>query len=126
MAQLGSQTDLVALVVWIEMLPEDSTADLAAVSAELAHPGIQWFHDPNKRTGRSLAAVLGTPDLVAWDVYLFYDRHAVWERQLPAPRDWTHQLVDPQADPARHRSGASLEPELIQLAIELTSQQKTG
>ncbi len=119
MTQVGLQADLVGLVVWTEMLPEDESADVAALSAELAAPGIQWFRDPKRRAGHSIAAVLGAPDLVAWDVYLFYERQAVWEQRPPAPREWVHQLSDPQADPARRRTGNRLEPELRRLAEEI-------
>lgn len=97
------------------MLPEDRGADVEALARELADPRIRWFHDPERRAGRAIAASLGAAGKVAWDVYLFFDAGAEWDDQPPAPRQWVHQLDDAWADPARLRFGDQLEPELGRL-----------
>jgi hypothetical protein len=113
---------LVALIVWIEMLPEDSAADIPALAAELADRRIHWFHDPERRAGVAVGESLGAAGNVAWDIYLFFDAHVEWRERLPAPRQWAHQLSDVWADPTRHHSGDRLEPELSRLLKGMLSQ----
>ena len=103
--------DLAALIVWIEMLPEDSSDDISALSAELADHRIHWFHDPRRRAGLAIGNSLGAAGHVAWDVYLFFDADAEWRDQPPAPPRWAHQLSDSWADPMRRYFGDRLEPE---------------
>ena len=120
MMKAGSPGGLRAMVVWVEMLPEDRGADLGPLVREMSHPDIQWFHDPERRTGPAIAASLEAPELVAWDVYLFYDRQAEWGKQPPAPQEWAHQLDHPAADRTRYRWGDQLEPELLRIARLMT------
>ena len=115
-------TALAAMIVWIEMLSEDRVADVEALAREMTDPRIQWFHDPKRRAGQSIATSLGNPDKVAWDVYLFFDAHAEWKDHPPMPRQWVHQLDDPWADPTRRRFGDQLEPELARLLKSVLGQ----
>ena len=103
------------MIVWVEMLLEDREADVEALAGEMIDPRIRWFHDPERRAGRAIATSLGAAGEVAWDVYLFFDVHAEWNDQPPAPRQWVHQLGDSWADPTRLRFGGQLEPELGKL-----------
>jgi len=107
------------MIVWVEMLPEDRGADVEALAGELADSRISWFHDPRQRAGKSVAASLGAPGKVAWDVYLFFVAGAEWTEQPPAPTHWVHQLGDLWADPTRHYFGDQLEPELRRLLKSL-------
>ena len=106
---------LVAMIVWIEMLPEDREADVVALAGEMRDPRIRWFHDPERRAGQAIAGSLGATGKVAWDVYLFFDGDAEWMNQPPPPRGWVHQLSDSWADPTLRRYGDQLEPELARL-----------
>jgi hypothetical protein len=107
--------NLAAMIVWIEMLPEDGAADVKALAGEMADPRIRWFHDPKRRVGRAIATSLGATGEIAWDVYLFFGADAEWKQQPPAPNQWIHQLGDTWADPTRHRFGDQLEPEIRSL-----------
>ena len=115
LAKGNPDADLAAMIVWIEMLPEDRVADVIALAGEMTDPRIRWFHDPKRRAGRAIAASLGAAGHVAWDVYLYFDPDAEWKDKPPAPRQWTHQLSDTWADPTRLRFGDQLEPELANL-----------
>jgi hypothetical protein len=42
-------------------------------------------------TGLAWKDILKT-DQIAWDVYLVYPASAIWEKELPAPSFWMHQL----------------------------------
>ena len=107
------------MIVWVEMLPEDGEADVEALAWQMADARISWYHDPKQRAGKAVAASLGAPGNIAWDVYLFFDTREEWEGQPPVPTDWVHQLSDPWADPTRHHFGDRLEPELGRLLKSL-------
>ena len=107
------------MIVWVEMLPEDRGADVEALAEEMSDRRISWFHDPKQRAGRAIAASLGAPGEIAWDVYLFFVAGAEWSDQPPAPTQWVHQLGDSWADRTRHHFGEQLEPELGRLLKSL-------
>jgi hypothetical protein len=109
------------MIVWVQMLPEDREADVEALAGEMSDSRIRWFHDPKRRAGRAIAASLGAGDEIAWDVYLFFDPDAEWKDQPPTPAQWVHQLGGSWADPARHRFGDELEPELGSLLKRILS-----
>jgi hypothetical protein len=115
LAQGNPDAGLAAMIVWIEMLAEDKEADITALAREMSDPRIRWFHDPRHRAGRAIATSLGGTSQIAWDVYLFFDAGVEWEKQLPAPRHWTHQLSDAWADPTRLHFNDQLAPELDRL-----------
>jgi hypothetical protein len=103
------------MIVWVDMLPEDSAAEVGTFTEAISDPRIRWFHDPKHRASQAIAAVLGAKGKLAWDVYLFFDVDAEWGATPPRPRGWVHQLGDSWADPARRRHGDELEPELARL-----------
>ncbi len=107
------------MMVWIEMLPEDRNADLDILTQEMDDPRIRWFHDPSHRAGEVIAEILNAAELIAWDVYLFFDREAHWLDKPPRPLGWVHQLGGGQADPDRYHPGGQLYPELVNLFSEM-------
>jgi len=105
--------DIQVSVVWIDMLPSDNQGAALMSSAlfgERPDPRLKQFHDPNKRTGRAFARdLLYAGGGVAWDVYLYYDKLAVWNDTPPEPVEWYHQLGGGRrADPAKFRPGKKL------------------
>ena len=105
--------DIQVSVVWIDMLPSDNQGAALKSSAlfgDQPDPRLKQFHDPNQRTGRAFARDLLYPGGgVAWDVYLYYDKDAVWNDTLPEPVEWYHQLGGGRrADPALFRPGKKL------------------
>ncbi len=105
--------DIQVSVVWIDMLPSDNEGwalKSSALFGDPPDPRLKQFHDPNKRTGRAFARdLLYEGGGVAWDVYLYYLKDAVWNDTLPEPVEWYHQLGGGRrADPALFRPGEKL------------------
>lgn len=95
----------VALIaVWIDMLPADKWPAVqiaASIFEPYAHA--TQFHDPGRVIGSAVAASIGAPGRIAWDMYLFYGAGALWAERAPRPLDWAHQLgEDEWADPGRY------------------------
>ncbi len=116
---LAADVSLAAFVVWINMLPEDESADLRILVDELADPRIHWCHDPQRRAGKVVATALGGNGQTAWDVYIAFEAEARWDEGMPPVRDWVHQLTDAWADPSRRHVRDELEPALRRMVAEL-------
>ncbi len=82
---------------------EGDTLEAARKGSEtLPDPRIRFFFDPIQQSGQAIAASLGNPREVAWDVYLFYPPDSVWEGRIPpGPEMYMHQLSDSWADQGR-------------------------
>ena len=117
---------MAAMIVWVEMLPEDGGADVSALAKEMNDARVTWFHDPKRRAGEAIAAALGGEGKLAWDVYLFYDGESVWKDRSPIPSGWVHQLTDEWADSARYRRGDQLETELAALLKKVAGKEQAA
>ena len=110
MLQEFPRAAITALIVWLRM--RDGDNETSAGRAIAASPELRAinFYDPERISGRAVAAVLGArPDSIAWDAYLVYGPGVRWEAGPPAPDDWVHQLQGSRwTDPARHRTGEAL------------------
>ena len=103
------------------MMPRDNSAS-AFTSAKnyfSDSPGIQ-FHDPERRAGEALGeAVSGEKGKVAWDFYMFFEAGDLWEKKVPKPKAYVHQLKGTSWASAEHfRSGRELFDELYRIAVE--------
>jgi len=56
---------------------------------------------------------VGWKGKIAWDIYLFYPRSAVWADNPPPPLYWMHQLPDDWATRDRYRTGDDLSSTLL-------------
>ncbi len=77
------------------MLGGDNVKSARRMAAAVADPRAAHFHDPRPqhRAGHAFAhSLLPDPPGPAWDVYLFFDKGAVWDDAPPKPREWWHQL----------------------------------
>jgi len=110
-------------IVWIDMLSDDAREAAGPSARIIDDPRVRHFHDPEKRSGKAIAASLGSEGAVAWDTYLFYASGSEWTDGPPTPIDWMHQLPGSWADPARLRTGDDLPQELHKAMRRLTSPQ---
>ncbi len=103
--------DIQMSIVWIDMLGSDNEGAALKSSAIFRdEPRVRQFYDPNQRTGRAFArGLLNKGGGVAWDIYLYYDKDALWQDKLPGPVEWYHQLSGGRrADASRFRPGDKL------------------
>jgi hypothetical protein len=116
---MGLGPDQVAFLgVWIDMLtPDNWPAAEAAASIFEPYAHVAQFHDPGRLIGSAVAASIGAPGRIAWDMYLFYGAGAKWDGEAPRPLDWAHQLgQDDWADPGRYHWREALPPALRSMA----------
>jgi hypothetical protein len=100
---------IAASIVWMDVSPLDSPAEIEQVSNLIQLEDARQFHDPTGWTGRQIAASLGFPTQLAWDTFLFYRAGLGWNEAPPAPTDWAHQLdYSKWADPAHLCTGPAL------------------
>ena len=107
-------------IVWIPMLPEDSTA-AATGTSELFDSAVAQFYDADRLLGAAIASALNA-STTAWDIYLTYGRAQRWEDGAPppAPIAYAHQLGN-WADASRYRTGSDLRSELRYMAEQIAN-----
>lgn len=110
------KADIDVSIIWIDMLRGDN-AEAAAKSAKMFDdPRVRQFHDPrsSRLAGKAFAhGLIREGAGVAWDIYMFYDKHARWDDNPPKPIDYMHQLGGGRrADAERFHSGDELVSEL--------------
>jgi hypothetical protein len=98
------------ITVWIDMLSADNpSAAEEASSIFEPFPHVHQYHDPHRHVGKAVAASIGAPDHIAWDMYLLYPPDNQWQQTAPTPLDWVHQLGQEMwADRSRFRWGEKL------------------
>ena len=121
------QADLAVAVGWLPVLPAHDERAAQEAAHLVADPRVRHCYDGERRAGRAIATSLATnaaEGQIAWDMYLFYDRHARWHTAgaatSPCPLDWLHQLRSRAwADPRRSCWGAALASALREAADRL-------
>lgn len=99
----ASTQDVAVYVVWSPQLgaQERHVADATKLIPDAR---VRHFWDPSRLAGAAYQEYLGLSE-PAWDVWLLFDRTAVWHDGPPAPAWWEHQLgalaPDRHLDPSR-------------------------
>lgn len=101
------------------MLPLDDEAAAASSARLLRDSRARHFYDPNALAGKAIAAVLGSPGAIAWDIYLFFSEGLQWQQEPPTPVEWAHQLSDAWADPKHFHWNDGLVQELKRVMAQL-------
>ena len=106
--------------VWFDVLMFDSKKAAQKAQRILSDdPRIRPFWDPEKLSGEAIARSLGWDGTdFAWDIYLFYDRDAVWSDHPPEPFVFMHQLTD-RGDQEGYHTGEDLAAKLRETMAKL-------
>lgn len=87
------EAPLAVFIVWLKALQADN--ELAVVSAiqSIPDPRVMHFWDPERvLNAQLLDAITFDVELRIYDVFLLYDGAARWEKRLPRPGYWMHEM----------------------------------
>ena len=80
-------------IIWTPMLAADNLIAARRHETKFVDSRVKHYWDPNRVFGRLLSQTLNLKASIAWDVYLVYPPHSLWETELPpTPKFWMHQL----------------------------------
>jgi hypothetical protein len=83
--------DVKVYSVWQPILPSDSKFTVGRATKRLEDSRVTHFWDGDNIFASAFSPVLGI-DGNTWDVYLLYDKDAVWQETPPKPIYWQEQL----------------------------------
>ena len=85
--------NLRAYYLWGPFLQRDNEESARTAVQQCLAPETVHFWVPSQKLSTDLSLVLRlAPGRVAWDVYLLYRRGITWDKIIPAPSYWQHQL----------------------------------
>jgi hypothetical protein len=86
-------------IVWLPILGLDAKKAAAGATALISDSRAAHFWDGDQTLGRLYAKALRLPpDDLAWDVYLLFPGGVRWEREVPKPAYWMHQVFYPSSN----------------------------
>ncbi|HZG67578.1 MAG TPA: hypothetical protein VEZ12_12595 [Herpetosiphonaceae bacterium] len=107
-------------IVWVPMLVEDGVEAAERAARRFNDTRVEQFYDAGHHAGKAIAAGLGGPGEIAWDIYLFYPAGSLWQNAPPLPEVWMHQLSASWAPAAYRRCGPDLTEHLHTTMDRLT------
>lgn len=78
--------------MWEPILKTDSERAARKARALLDDPRVEHFWVRTRDVGKMFQDPIGLKGEPAWDVYLVYPRGVSWDRSLPIPEYFMHQL----------------------------------
>lgn len=110
-ATLPVTTPVVGSLIWVRVLEDDDQQAAQIAADQIADPHLRHYYDPEQRTAREMADVLGGSGSYAWDTYLVFSSDTIWREIPPEPSDWAHQLDHAAWAPEqrRHKGQALVE-----------------
>lgn len=92
--------DFRIFIVWLKVNEDDSEKTVPAAIAQITDKRVQHFWDPDRiLNGQLVDAVMFDIHMRIFDVYLLYDREATWEKRLPRPGFFLHQVKGLEGPP---------------------------
>jgi hypothetical protein len=86
-----SEKRLHLFVIWLPAMSTDGRNDALERSNQFPEDRVSYYWDAEKLTGKSWDSVLGL-GMSAWDIYLLYNSNQNWNKEIPSPIFWMHQL----------------------------------
>ncbi len=108
-------------IVWTNMLKTDDTENAYKAASIFKDPNIIQFFDAENKFGDIVAKSLNPKGEKAWDIYMFYDTETEWQKTVPHPFDYAHQLsaAHQWADNTKYFCGADLTKRLNDITNSL-------
>lgn len=80
------------IIVWTNMLKTDDKDNAFKAASMFKDPTIVQYFDTENKFGDLVAKSLNPKGEKAWDIYMFYDKETAWQKTVPRPFDYAHQL----------------------------------
>ena len=84
---------LAVYIVWLKALEADNELAVVSATQTIPDPRVLHYWDPNRvLNAQLLDAITFDVNLRIYDVFLLYDGKARWEKRLPRPGYWMHEM----------------------------------
>jgi copper chaperone CopZ len=117
-----SSKEIGVIIVWTNMLNTDDKENAYKAASMFKDPSIVQYFDAENKFGDLVAKRLNPNGEKAWDIYMFYDKETAWDKTMPRPFDYAHQLsssVHPWADQTKYFCGNALTKRLDDITNSL-------
>jgi copper chaperone CopZ len=116
-----NEKDVITIIVWTNMLKSDDQETAFRAASLFKGKNVTQFFDRENKFGDIAAKTLNPKGEKAWDIYMFFDKDTRWEKNLPRPFDYAHQLGSSNtwADQTKYFSGNDLTKRLEDIMSSL-------
>ena len=117
-----SSKEISVIIVWTNMLNTDDKENAYKAASMFKDPSIVQFFDAENKFGDLVAKRLNPKGEKAWDIYMFYDKETAWDKTMPRPFDYAHQLsssTHPWVDQTKYFVGNALTKRLDDITNSL-------
>jgi mercuric ion transport protein len=114
--------DISVIIVWTNMLKTDDKENAYKAASMFQDPSIVQYFDAENEFGDLVAQRLSPKGEKAWDIYMFFDKDTEWNKTIPRPFDYAHQLsasLHPWADNTKYFCGNDLTKRLTDITTSL-------
>lgn len=114
--------DISVIIVWTNMLKTDDKENAYKAASMFKDPSIVQYFDADNTFGDMVAKRLNPNGEKAWDIYMFYDKESEWNKSVPRPFEYAHQLsasIYPWADNTKYFCGNDLTKRLVDITTSL-------
>jgi hypothetical protein len=84
--------NLEVIIVWTNMLQSDGENMAFKAASLFDGKNVSQFFDAENKFGDVAAKAIAPTGKQAWDIYMFFDKNATWNQNLPRPFEYVHQL----------------------------------
>ncbi len=117
-----AQKDISVIIVWTNMLKSDDKENAYKAASLFDDPSIVQYFDADNKFGDLVAQRLNPEGQKAWDIYMFFDKEDQWNKSIPRPFEYAHQLsadLHPWADNTKYFCGKDLTKRLGDITASL-------
>jgi mercuric ion transport protein len=116
-----AEKNISVIIVWTNMLNSDGENTAFHAASMFDRKNITQFFDKENIFGDAAAKAVNPKGEQAWDIYMYFDKGAKWENNLPRPFEYVHQLGPSTswADPTKYFCGSNLTKRLLQVTNTL-------
>jgi mercuric ion transport protein len=113
--------NLSVIIVWTNMLQSDGENTAFRAASLFKDKNIVQFFDEENKFGDVAAKSINPAGEQAWDIYMFFDKDTKWNKSLPRPFEYVHQLGSTRtwADQTKYFCGSKLTERLASITTSL-------